>query len=108
MSAQTTTVNHLQHRAADLSERTLNIGTGGLNQTNIDSGHRDSQQNSQTQGVSGLQSLFFKGDMKFGGLGGVATSVFTTDSLCHSSTSKSAVARVISGQQLSAQVEGNR
>jgi len=43
MSAQTTTVNHLQHRAADLSERTLNIGTGGLNQTNIDSGHRDSQ-----------------------------------------------------------------
>jgi len=108
MSAQTTTVNSLQHRAADFSERTLNIGTGGLNQTNIDCGLRDSQLYSQSQGVSGLQSLFFKGDMKFGGLGGVATSVFTTDSLCHSSTSKSAVARIVNGEQLSAQVEGNR
>jgi hypothetical protein len=43
MSTQTTTVNSLQHRAADLSERTLNIETGGLNQTNIDSGLRETQ-----------------------------------------------------------------
>ena len=43
MSAQTTKVNNLQQRAADLSERPLTIGTGTLNRALYDSGDRISQ-----------------------------------------------------------------
>ena len=43
MPAQTTSANSIQHRAADLSERPLTIGTVGMDKGLYDSGDRNSQ-----------------------------------------------------------------